>query len=175
METINDLSDYKFGDGVILKVPTSLAWNGADRSAGNAVKMTVQVDLSGVLLEDLANKAGETLRVDFQRTRRDKNSGGSLETKEHYDELIEEYRKQDFRPRLHFNVVGHSPKVLTPEEVEATADQALSQMTPEQLMKYAEKAAERARAKQAQAEAEEEAELQAEIEAEEAEETEEEA
>lgn len=126
-------------DTAILK--TSLAYDGDSRSEGEVHPVKIKVNLAGVSVRDLVEKALAQKAVEFQRPRRSADKGGTMESKEQFDQYIEDVvDANDGVLEMHFSQIGSAPaKVKTPEELEAESDAIASQMSDEQLQAQIEK------------------------------------
>lgn len=117
-----------FGD-VTAEFKTSLAFNGEARKNDEVHEVTLAVGLQGVHLKEALHDFLAQCAVKFQRTRRDKESNGVFESREAFEEYVENL---DGRAELHYSQVGKAPsKPMTDEEAEAKMDQLLAQMSPE--------------------------------------------
>lgn len=126
-QTINTL-DAKFGK-VTIPLKTSLAWNGEARSEGEVHKLIINVNMEGVTLKKLVNDALAQGAVKFQRTRRSADSNGVFESRESFDEYVEQLGEE---VELHFTQLGHSP--TDPKKAEEEFETAFASMTPEQQL-----------------------------------------
>ena len=131
---MSKLMDKVFGKDDVADLKTSIAFDGVSRSIGEVHNITLHVSLEGVSVRDIAEKALSQKAVEFQRPRRSAEKGGSMESKEAFDELCEQYGDE---LNIHFSQIGKAPdQVKSAEQIREEQLQQAEAMSEDDLDAY---------------------------------------
>jgi hypothetical protein len=131
---MSKLMDKVFGKDDVADLKTSIAFDGESRSNGEVHNITLHVSLEGVSVRDIAEKALSQKAVEFQRPRRSAEKGGSMESKEAFDELCEQYGDE---LNIHFSQIGKAPdQVKSAEQIREEQLQQAEAMSEDDLDAY---------------------------------------
>jgi len=131
---MSKLMDKVFGKDDVADLKTSIAFDGENRSNGEVHKITLHVSLEGVSVRDIAEKALSQKAVEFQRPRRSEEKGGSMKSKEAFDELCEQYGDE---LNIHFSQIGKAPdQVKSAEQIREEQLQQAEAMSEDDLDAY---------------------------------------
>ena len=129
-----NLMNKVFGIDDVADLKTSIAFDGESRSIGEVHNITLHVSLEGVSVRDIAEKALSQKAVEFQRPRRSAEKGGSMESKEAFDELCEQYGDE---LNIHFSQIGKAPdQVKSAEQIREEQLQQAEAMSEDDLDAY---------------------------------------
>ena len=129
-----NLINKVFGIDDVADLKTSIAFDGVSRSNGEVHNITLHVSLEGVSVRDIAEKALSQKAVEFQRPRRSAEKGGSMQSKEAFDELCEQYGDE---LNIHFSQIGKAPdQVKSAEQIREEQLQQAEAMSEDDLDAY---------------------------------------